>query len=39
MADGSPDAATCLIVTMAFGLVLLVGSAALATQKSSRSAA
>jgi ABC-2 type transport system permease protein len=39
MADGSPDAATSLLVTLAFGIVLLVGSAALATQKSSRSAA
>ena len=38
-ADGSPDAATSLAVTAAFALVLVAGSAALASRKSSRSAA
>jgi ABC-2 type transport system permease protein len=37
--DGSPEAATSLAVTVAFGLVLLAGSAVLASQKSSSSAA
>jgi ABC-2 type transport system permease protein len=37
--DGSPEAATSLAVTAAFGVVLLASSAALASQKSSRSAA
>jgi ABC-2 type transport system permease protein len=39
VSDGSPDAATSLAVTVAFGIMLLAGSAALASQKSSRSAA
>jgi ABC-2 type transport system permease protein len=39
VSDGSPEAATSLAVTVAFGIVLLAGSAALASQKSSRSAA
>jgi ABC-2 type transport system permease protein len=39
ISDGSPEAATSLAVTVAFGIVLLAGSAALASQKSSRSAA
>jgi ABC-2 type transport system permease protein len=39
VSDGSPEAATSLVVTVAFGIVLLAGSAALASQKSSRSAA
>jgi ABC-2 type transport system permease protein len=39
VADGSPEAATSLAVTVAFGIVLLAGSAALASQKSSSSAA
>jgi ABC-2 type transport system permease protein len=39
VSDGSPEAATSLAVTVAFGLVLLAGSAALASQKSSSSAA
>jgi ABC-2 type transport system permease protein len=39
VSDGSPEAATSLAVTVAFGLVLLAGSAMLASQKSSRSAA
>jgi ABC-type multidrug transport system, permease component len=37
--DGSPEAATSLAVTAAFGVVLLAASAVLASQKSSRSAA
>jgi ABC-type polysaccharide/polyol phosphate export permease len=37
--DGSPEASTSLVVTVAFGIVLLAASAALASQKSSRSAA
>jgi ABC-2 type transport system permease protein len=39
ISDGSPEAATSLAVTVAFGIVLLAGSAALASQKSSSSAA
>ena len=39
VSDGSPEAATSLVVTVAFGILLLAGSAALASQKSSRSAA
>ncbi len=39
VSDGSPEAATSLAVTVAFGIVLLAGSAALASQKSSSSAA
>jgi ABC-2 type transport system permease protein len=39
VADGSPEVATSLIVTVAFGLVLLTASAALASQKSSSSSA
>jgi ABC-2 type transport system permease protein len=39
VSDGSPEAATSLMVTVAFGIVLLAGSAALASQKSSSSAA
>jgi len=37
--DGSPEPATSLAVTVGFGLVLLVASAMLASQKSSRSSA
>jgi ABC-2 type transport system permease protein len=39
VADGSPEAATSLAVTVGFGIVLLAGSAILASQKSSTSAA
>jgi len=39
VSDGSPGAATSLAVTVAFGIVLLASSAALASQKSSSSAA
>ena len=39
ISDGSPEAATSLAVTLAFGLALLAGSAVLASQKSSRTAA
>jgi ABC-2 type transport system permease protein len=39
VSDGSPEAATSLMVTMAFGIVLLAASAMLASQKSSSSAA
>jgi len=37
VADGSPEAATSLAVTVAFGIVLLAASAMLASQKSSSS--
>jgi len=39
ISDGSPQAATSLAVTAIFGIVLLAGSAALASQKSSTSTA
>jgi ABC-2 type transport system permease protein len=39
IADGSPEAGISLAVTAIFGIVLLAGSAALASQKSSSSAA
>jgi len=39
VADGSPAAATSFAVTIAFGIVLLAGSAALANQKTSSSSA
>ena len=39
VSDGSPEVATSLIVTVAFGIVLLAASAALASQKSSSIAA
>jgi ABC-2 type transport system permease protein len=39
VSDGSPQAVTSLAVTVAFGILLLAGSAMLASQKSSRSAA
>jgi ABC-2 type transport system permease protein len=39
VSDGSPEAATSLAVTVAFGVVLLAASAVLASQKSSSSAA
>jgi ABC-2 type transport system permease protein len=39
ISDGSPSASTSIVVTVAFGLALLAGSAVLANQKSSRSSA
>ena len=39
IADGSPETATSLAVTVAFGVVLLAASAMLANQKSSRGSA
>jgi ABC-2 type transport system permease protein len=39
IADGSPETATSLAVTVVFGVVLLAASAMLASQKSSRSSA
>jgi ABC-2 type transport system permease protein len=39
LSDGSPEAATSLVITIAFGIVLLAASAALASQKSTRSSA
>jgi ABC-2 type transport system permease protein len=39
IADGSPEMGTSFVVTVAFGIVLLAASAALAAQKTSRSSA